>query len=153
MKNIFLAHRTAWIALLVSLAALWIITPLTWQYLSDGTPLGMHPLVSLVHVLLAVVAGAVAAWQRDVFITNLWKSALAGMLISILDFACQLVFAAAMLASQRISPVSAGATLGDWAAEALYMGVFTALMGAALGSLGGIVSWLQLRGYNKPAQP
>ena len=153
MTAFFSFKNITWRGLLLALAALWVLTPLTWQYAPDGTPLGMHPLLSVLHLLLAVWAGFAIAWHENDFINSLQNGALAGALITLLDFACQLVFTALMLAANPVARNAAGTALGALLADAAVSGLAAILFGSGLGSIGGLLSWLVRQGYNKVVKP
>jgi len=143
--------RTHWPAaalFLVFWLAVWGITAATWLF-ADGQPMGMHPLATLLHLLLPFVAGAMAGWWRQAPAARprgLRAGAGFGLLAGVLVMEANL---AILFAGDAIMAARLGLDTGpplDALVEVVDFGLLFGVIGVVQGAAGGLVAGLLAAG-------
>jgi hypothetical protein len=131
------SHRLAAAIFLVVWLAAWGITVGIWQYDADGYSFGMHPVSIPWHFVLPLVVGGLVGWWRAAFGAGIKGGMLAGMLFCVTNMAILVAWSGILIALGRVSP---DANLAWWEGlfEVLHLGLTYALIGLALGAVGGL---------------
>ncbi len=133
------AHRAAAILFLTLWLALWATTEVTWLYEPTGESIGMQPAVFTIHLAAPLVIAFTVGWWQPTLRAGIKTGLLAGALFAAANMAALLVWSAVIIALGRVTAEAQTMSMAEGIFEAAHMSLAYVLVGALLGTVGGLL--------------